>query len=143
MRPFNRQTYIQSIHEKNFISMNMKSPVELIWIPFYQNLFIMSPDCYISWLDARHWMNWRQTRPLRQILSFLRNNILTVWKLQTGLELRIFMRTWHYLCTNTVHLGFSALFTHTVLFTCVQCAISVRTTQFTCIKCCLCELRAT
>ena len=40
------------------------------------------------------------------------------------------MRTRHYLCANTVHLGYSALFIHTVLLTCVQCAITVRTVEF-------------
>ena len=53
------------------------------------------------------------------------------------------MRTQHYLRANTVHLGYSALFIHTVLLTCVQCAITVRTVQFICIKCYLCELGAT
>ena len=53
------------------------------------------------------------------------------------------LRSWHYLCTNTVHLWCGALFIQTVLFTCVQCAISVGTVQFICIKCDLCELGAT
>ena len=56
---------------------------------------------------------------------------------------KVYYSTWHYLCTNTVHLRRSALFIHTVLFTCVQCAISVRTMQFTCIRCYLYELGAT
>ena len=53
------------------------------------------------------------------------------------------MRTWQYLCTNTVHLGCSTPFRHTVLFTCAQCAISLRTVQLICIKCSLYELGAT
>ena len=54
------------------------------------------------------------------------------------------MRTWYCLCTNNVHLDFSApLFTQIVLFTCVQCVINMRTVEFICIKCYLCELGAT
>ena len=46
------------------------------WIVFYQNSFVISPSCYISWLDAT--LDDLQTRPLRQILLFLRNKSLTV-----------------------------------------------------------------
>ena len=53
------------------------------------------------------------------------------------------MRTRNICAHNTIHLGCSALFVHTVLFTCVQCAINVRTVQFICIKCYLCELGGT
>ena len=51
------------------------------WIVFYQNSFVISPGCYISWLDAT--LDNLQTRYLRQILLLLRNISLTVWKLQT------------------------------------------------------------
>ena len=50
---------------------------------FYQNSFVISPGCYISWLDAT--LDDLQMRPLRQILLFFQNNSLTVWNLQTGL----------------------------------------------------------
>ena len=58
----------------------MKSPVELnsLLSIFF---FVISLGCYISWLDAT--LGDLQTRPLRQILLFLRNSTLTVWKLQT------------------------------------------------------------
>ena len=46
------------------------------WIAFYQNSFVISPGCYISWLDAT--LDELQTRPLRQILLSLWNNSLTV-----------------------------------------------------------------
>ena len=46
------------------------------WIAFYQNSFVISPDLFITWLDAT--MDDLQTRPLRQILLFLWNNSLTV-----------------------------------------------------------------
>ena len=51
------------------------------WIVFYQIFFVISPGCYISWLDAT--LDDLQTRPLHQILLFLRSNSLTVKKLQT------------------------------------------------------------
>ena len=46
------------------------------WIAFYQNSFVISPGCYISWLDAT--LDELQTRSLRQILLSLWNNSLTV-----------------------------------------------------------------
>ena len=51
------------------------------WIAFYQNSVVISPGLFITWLEAT--MDDLQTRPLRQILLFLWNNSLTVWKLQT------------------------------------------------------------
>ena len=50
---------------------SMKSPVELSSL--FLKLF-----CYITWFDqTRHWAPLR-TRPLRQILLFLRNNSLPI-----------------------------------------------------------------
>ena len=46
------------------------------WIAFYQNSFVISPGCCISWLDAI--LDDLQTRPLRQTLLFLGKNSLTV-----------------------------------------------------------------
>ena len=63
------------------------------WIAFYQNPFIISPGCYITWLNAI--MDDLQTRPLRQILLFLWNNSLTFWKLQT--VMLVFSLTKHLL----------------------------------------------
>ena len=42
------------------------------WTVFYQNSFVISPCCYITWLDVI--LDDLQTRPFRQILLFLRNN---------------------------------------------------------------------
>ena len=53
---------------------SMKSPVEL-------NCLFSKFFCYITWLDAI--LDDLQTRPLRQILLFLRNKSLAVKKLQT------------------------------------------------------------
>ena len=52
----------------NFQSMK----VPWNWIAFYQNSFVISPGLLITWLDAR--LDDLQTRPLRQILLFLRDN---------------------------------------------------------------------
>ena len=46
------------------------------WIALYQNSFLISPGCYISWLNAT--LDDLQTRPWRQILLFLPNNSWTV-----------------------------------------------------------------
>ena len=46
------------------------------WIAFYQNSFVISPGCYISWLDVI--LDNLQTRFLGQILLFLWNNSLTI-----------------------------------------------------------------
>ena len=54
------------------------------WITFSQNSFVISPGLYyITWLDFT--LDDLQTRPSRQILLFLRNNSLAVWKLQTDI----------------------------------------------------------
>ena len=49
------------------------------WITFYQDSFVVSPGCYISWLDAT--LEDLQTRPLRQILLCLRNNSLKLLRI--------------------------------------------------------------
>ena len=42
------------------------------WIAFYRNSLVISPGCYITRLDAT--LDDLQTRPLRQILLYLRKN---------------------------------------------------------------------
>ena len=56
---------------------SMKSPVEL-------NSLSSKFFCYITWLDAT--LDDLQTRPLRQILLFFRNNSLAVKKKQRKLH---------------------------------------------------------
>ena len=83
----------QSYKNLSFKSTSVNVPWN--WIAFYQNYFVISPGCYISWLlyhlvviSPGCYISWLdatledlQTRPLRQIQLFLRNNSLIVYKL--------------------------------------------------------------
>ena len=66
-----------SLDDTDLIQFVIFSPwkVQWNWIAFYQNSFVISPVYYISSLDATL---DDLTRPVRQILLFLRSNSLTV-----------------------------------------------------------------
>ena len=71
-----RSTFrILSNIQDQFVIFNLWKAVWNL-IVFYQNSFVISPSCYVSWLDAT--LDDLQTRPLRQILLFLWNKSLTV-----------------------------------------------------------------